>query len=182
MYLTGYHLHHKIGKKGERVKEMNTGKLVVNILLFLFLQLSLYGCETERKSGKGLILPTGDIENGKASFIDLGCLECHAIAQADNPEQASDSAIMLELGGKVHRVKSYGELITSIINPNHIISPEYLKAKSFSNTEGELSTPMPDFNNDMTVTQLIDIVMFLDSHYEKLMPQYIGHPGFHGLY
>jgi L-cysteine S-thiosulfotransferase len=148
----------------------------------LFLLLLLSACEPERTSGKGLVLPVGNIESGKASFVDLGCVQCHSVAGVDIPEYEGESTVMLLLGGKVRRVKTYGELVTSIINPNHILSQNYLDSINSSESEGEITTPMPSFNDEMTVAQLIDLVTFLDSHYEKMMPDYVSQHHNYGAY
>ena len=41
---------------------------------------------------------------------------------------------------------------------------------------------MPSFNDEMTVAQLIDLVTFLDSHYEKMLPDYISQHHNYGAY
>ncbi len=151
-------------------------------LIALFLILVMSACENERTSGKGLVLPAGSIESGKATFVNLGCIQCHRVADVDIPEYDGDSKIMLLLGGKVRRVKTYGELVTSIINPNHVISPVYLNSIQSSENAGEISTPMPSFNDEMTVAQLIDLVTFLDAHYEKLLPDYVSQHHNYGAY
>jgi sulfur-oxidizing protein SoxX len=72
---------------------------------------------------------------------------------------------MLELGGETSYVKSYSELVTSIINPDHRISERYseqLRGRALA----PLTSPMPMAHIDtMTVRQVIDIVAFLDSRY-----------------
>jgi L-cysteine S-thiosulfotransferase len=145
------------------------------ILSCFALLLSLAGCTPERTSGTGLVLPIGDIESGKATFVNLGCVQCHSVAGAQPVEYETDTVPMLLLGGKVRRVKTYGELVTSIINPEHVISPAYLAKIKTNESDGAVSTPMPSFNDEMTVAQLIDLVTYLDSNYEKLLPDYISH-------
>ena len=143
------------------------------------------GCEAERTSGKGLVLPEGTVEDGKATFVNLGCVYCHAVPDVElgSPDFAIEEEPLLILGGKVQKVKTYGELVTSIINPEHVISPVYLEKIKSSEIEGQdADTPMPNFNNEMTVSQLIDLVTFLDSHYEKLLPDYISHRHGYGAY
>jgi len=70
---------------------------------------------------------------------------------------------MLELGGTVMYSKTYADLVTSIINPNHIVSDEYLDTLP-RDTRGKARTVMP-FQDQMTVAQLIDLVTFLNSRY-----------------
>ncbi len=159
----------------------NQRSFIVALCSLVFL-LGLSACEPERTSGKGLVLPEGNVEDGRASFVDLGCIYCHSIPDVDTPGFDGESEPMLLLGGKVRKVKTYGELVTSIVNPEHIISPAYLEKVKSSEVEGELSSPMPSFNNEMTVSQLIDLVTFLDSHYEKLLPEYVSHRHGYGAY
>ena len=161
---------------------MSNSKSNIIIASCLFLLLLLSACEPERTSGKGLVLPVGSVESGKASFVDLGCVQCHNVAGVDTPEYEGESTVMLLLGGKVRQVKTYGELVTSITNPNHIISQHYLDSIKSSESEGEMTTPMPSFNDEMTVAQLIDLVTFLDSHYEKMLPDYVSHRHNYGAY
>jgi len=74
----------------------------------------------------------------------------------------------------VYRVKSYGELLTSIVNPNHIVSAEY-RATLEAAERKDPQSPMPVFNDVINVTQLIDLTAFLHSRYELLSPQYRGY-------
>ena len=145
-------------------------------LLMIVLLLSVQACAPKRQSGIGLYLPAGNIQNGRAAFIDLGCYQCHTIKGVDLPAPAlATPLISITLGGEVYHVKTYGELVTSIINPNHVISPQYRRKLDEMAKQENVTTLMPTFNDRMTVTQLIDLVTFLDSNYKKLMPDYIGY-------
>lgn len=134
------------------------------------------GCEQGRNSGTGLYLPEGDIRKGKQAFIDLKCYTCHSVAGVDLPSVPFETTISFRLGGEVSRVKTYGELVTSIINPEHVVSKKYLASMGELAKEGIIESPMISFNNQMTVSQLIDLVMFLDSRYRLVIPHYIGSP------
>jgi hypothetical protein len=125
---------------------------------------------------KGFVLPEGNVEKGQASFVDLGCRQCHSVAGIELPVYDGVVSLQIDIGGKVLRVKNYGELMTSIVNPDHQLSPEYLRLLSEAEKERG-DSPMPDFRNNMTVAQLIDVVAFLHSSYEKLHPQYTGYYG-----
>ena len=76
--------------------------------------------------------------------------------------------VLVELGGKVTRVKTYGELITAIINPSHELAKGY--AEDVVAEEGE--SRMYVYNEFMTVQELIDVVMFLQPYYDVVVPQY----------
>lgn len=107
----------------------------------------------------------GDIAAGRQAFIDHHCHECHSVSGVSLPELAGASDVMLELGGETSIVRSYGGLMTSIINPNHEISVAYRDQLSLTaEVPRESPMPMPHIDN-MTVRQLIDLVAFLDSRY-----------------
>ena len=68
----------------------------------------------------------------------------------------------IALGGEVERIDTYGELVTSIINPSHRLAKGYpIDAVS---VDGK--SKMRNYNDVMTVTQLNDLVMFLQSKYK----------------
>lgn len=107
----------------------------------------------------------GDVEAGRQAFIDHQCHQCHSVAGVRLPTLAGAAPPILELGGETSTVKSYAELMTSIINPNHAISERYREQLS-RNAEVPVESPMPMPAIDtMTVRQLIDIIAFLDSRY-----------------
>lgn len=155
---------------------MATIKKTASLLSMAVLFSIFSACTPERQSGKGLYLPPGNIENGRVAFIDLGCNECHTIKGVELPPPGLETPLInINLGGEVYRVKTYGELVTSIVNPNHVVSPQYIRKLDETAKKEKVDTLMPSFNNRMTVTQLIDLVTFLDSTYKKLMPAYTGY-------
>ena len=121
------------------------------------------------KSSAGFRLPDGDAGRGKAVFLELKCNTCHTVAGTDIPTPSNDYAYVrvVVLGGEVAHVKTYGELVTSIINPSHSLAPGYPKELI---TKGNQSA-MTNFNGTMTVQQLIDLVAFLQSHYKLVLPE-----------
>ena len=115
----------------------------------------------------------GDIAAGRQAFIDHRCHQCHSIADERLPPLAGADRPILELGGPTSIVRSYADLTTSIINPNHAISERYRDQELLLNTVIPLESPMPRPNLDtMTVRQLIDIVAFLDSKYQLMIEDY----------
>jgi len=79
--------------------------------------------------------------------------------------------VTVELGGELYFAKTYGDLATSIINPDHVISEKYLDYLPREVRRRKSSSPMY-LKEDMKVTELIDIVAFLNSRY-SLLPGYI---------
>ena len=98
----------------------------------------------------------------------MHCHECHTIANEELPALALADPPFVELGGKVTRVKTYGELVTAIINPSHKLAKGY-PADVVSN-DGD--SKMPVYNGYMTVEELIDIVSYLQPHYDVQVPRY----------
>jgi L-cysteine S-thiosulfotransferase len=72
----------------------------------------------------------------------------------------------------IRNVGLEGELVTSIIHPSHGLAPGFKKEQL---KEARLS-PMPEFNDIMTVRQMIDLVTFLQSRYQRLEPDYLPYP------
>lgn len=125
------------------------------------------GCEIGPESGRGLRLPQGDLARGEQAFQDLGCTSCHRVVGGPARAEGSDTGVNVLLGGEVSRVDTYGELVTSIINPSHRISGRAPRDEVAVGDESK----MLNFNDRMTVTQLIDLTAFLQSKYE-LIPEH----------
>lgn len=132
----------------------------------------LVGC-SDQEEVRGFVLPEGDFAAGQASFVDYGCPICHVVAGTDIEFLGDDVIPRIQLGGEVRKVKSYGDLLTSIVNPSHTLAKQYLKSLPQEERK-TASSPMPDFNEQLTVADLIDLVAFLHSRYEETVPEYIG--------
>jgi hypothetical protein len=89
----------------------------------------------------------------------------------DLPKNDFEPPFTLEIGGKVHRVKRYGELLTAVINPDHVISKEYTKVLEKADRTAVIS-PMPYYTDVMTIAEMIDLVAFLHVQYSKLQPDF----------
>lgn len=131
----------------------------------------LSGCNPGPKSGRGFRLPDGDPEIGRQVFASQSCTDCHRVAGEDLGESDPSGPVSITLGGRTTRVRSYGELVTSVINPSHRIAP---------NRGPEAVTPqgdsvMPNYNSVLTVQELVDIVAFLQGTYEVVPPAYEYH-------
>lgn len=135
--------------------------------LIVFLTLAcLTGCERDMMSERGFALPEGDPIAGREAFIYMQCYQCHTIAGDDTLPTLDDQEPYVELGGKVTRVKTYGELVTAIINPSHKLAEGY--AEERVSEDGQSN--MYNYNRYMTVQELIDIVMYLQPHYDVFVP------------
>ena len=115
-------------------------------------------------------IQSGDVAQGREAFVELGCPQCHAVSGVELPEWNGTRFITMPLGGEIIFAKTYADIVTSIINPNHIISDTYLDQLPANQRNRTNTSPMY-MNPDMKVTQLIDIVAFLNSRY-SLLPGY----------
>lgn len=134
----------------------------------LICTLTLFACEADRMSEKGFSLPEGNALSGKEAFVYMHCHECHTVAGVALPELVRSSPPIVELGGKVSRVKTYGELVTAIINPSHKLASGY----PLETVTNDGQSKMPVYNSYMTVQELIDIVAFLQPQYDVFVPRY----------
>jgi len=150
----------------------NSGlKYTISVIFSLFTVLVVSACSDEGRPVKGFTLPEGDIAQGEQVFIDFNCHACHSIPGLEFPDVDFTPPFILEIGGEVYRVRNYGELLTAIVNPDHIISPKYKAMLERADREALIS-PMPYYGEEMTVAELIDVVEFLHSQYTRLQPQY----------
>jgi hypothetical protein len=129
----------------------------------------LWGCqepdlEIEEESARGFVLPEGDADRGREAFVALRCTSCHEVAglERELPAPVATPVTGVKLGGLAMREPSDGELVTSIVNPSHRLSPSGEEERI---TSGDGSR-MANLNRSMSVQDLIDIVAFLHQRYE----------------
>jgi len=135
-------------------------KSLISLALLITVAM-LAGCDTGPKSPTGFSLPDGDARRGRALFQTLQCHACHAVESIEQLGGSAEQGISVELGGNVSRIKTYGELVTSVINPSHRLAKGYpLEAIQVGGV-----SKMRNYNDTMTVSQLIDLVAFLQSQY-----------------
>lgn len=134
------------------------------VLIILSLLLLLTGCDKGPKSSLGFTLPDGNAEIGQGHFVELGCVYCHSIVGKEDlitPPDAIEPILNVALGGSVVRIETYGQLVTSIINPSHKVTPEYRDVSMPTNDQSMMRT----YNSIMTVEELIHIVAFVQDQY-----------------
>ncbi|MDJ0938344.1 MAG: c-type cytochrome [Woeseiaceae bacterium] len=134
--------------------------------------LALSGCAQKDESVLAEVyLPEGDAERGKAAFVSLGCVSCHSVVGAELPEPEVAGPVRVLLGSRTGRVRSYGDLVTSIVNPSHRQPGRYLQQPD--TVPEDSASIMTAYNDVMTVTELTDLVAFLQTHYERVRhPRY----------
>lgn len=115
---------------------------------------------------RGFALPEGNADAGRETFVRLQCNGCHSVNGDLQKLPDGDAEIHYALGGDVTRVKTYGDLVTSVINPSHRISrglrPE--NVDDFGNSKMRL------YNEVMTIQELIDITAYLQPKYQVIVP------------
>lgn len=123
-----------------------------------------------QNQARGFVLPQGDAAEGKQVFIELNCNNCHTIDDIEwngSPEWEDPN---IELGGEVSTIKTYGELVTSIINPSHKISKKH-NEDVVRRVDGLSKMESYSFNYVMSVQELIDLVTYLQGEYEVVVPE-----------
>ena len=131
------------------------------VFVLLFGSLIISSCN---KQSLGFALPEGNFEKGKVTYQRLACNECHSIP--DIEWKGGKDNLNIHLGGEVTSLKTYGELVTSVINPSHKVASFY---NEMTSDEGDLSK-MKNYYEVMTVQELIDLVTFLQSEYQIVSP------------
>ena len=142
----------------------------LSLLAFsLITGMMLGACDPEAvMSARGFRLPDGDAQAGREAFPYMQCHQCHTIKGETLPALPGENPPYVELGGPVTQVKTYGQLVTSIINPSHKLATGY--AEEVVSEGGE--SHMYIYNQHMTVQELIDIVMYLQPYYDVVVPEF----------
>lgn len=125
---------------------------------------------------EGFTLPPGDAERGKEAFVHFRCYDCHTVSGVDMPIGEQRDQAVVELGGDVERVRNYDDLVTAIINPSHRLAQGY--SKTLVSQEGK--SKMTVYNDVMTVSQLVDLVTFLQGTYKLRTPTPTPYPQYYG--
>ena len=123
-------------------------------------------------AGKGFRFPGGDAEAGREAFIGLSFVQCHTVAKVELPDLKGNRRLNLTLGKEIRFAKNYEALVTAITNPKHVVTEQYRAILTKAEVQGSIEPLMPDFTNDMSARQLMDIVAFLDEAYRKALPDY----------
>ena len=164
----GYNKHHEcrnhsgqyLGDISVEDAEMNG---LFNSVIALCVLICLSACDRDNRRHVDINLPEGDAAKGKIHFVSLGCVSCHSVVGAELPEPPEEGPGRVLLGGHTGLSMSYGQLVTSIVNPSHRLSPRHPRNRV--SHEGE--SLMTLYNDVLTVTQLTDLVAFLQAHYKQ---------------
>ncbi len=147
-------------------------KLIAIILFFVMLS----ACSKGPHSPRGFSLPEGDSDRGELVFMAYDCLACHSLEGYTDQGLSKELSTVVKLGGDVTRVKTYAELLTSVINPSHKIAEGYAK-KQVRDDQGE--SKMRNYNDLMTVSELVDLIAFLQPHYQLVPYERTNYPTYY---
>lgn len=143
---------------------MSNTKRLWHVMVILSSTFAVAGCDQRSPE---FALPEGNVEAGKVAFVALGCHHCHSVA-GEIEQLASDAAeVQFRIGGSSARMRTYADLVTSIINPNHRVS-RFIGSQGLVDEDGD--SRMPSHNEMMSVQQLIDITTFLQTTYDLPRP------------
>ena len=147
--------------------------ITIRLLVLLGVGALLVGCSS---GYEGFTLPPGNAARGQADFVAFRCYDCHRVAGVDLPASEEPNQVLVELGGKVSRMRHYDDLVTAIINPSHRLAQGYTPSLVAQDGKSRMTV----YNDVMTVSQLIDIVTFLQGHYELQTPEPTPYPVYYG--
>ncbi|WP_163931220.1 cytochrome C [Paraferrimonas sp. SM1919] len=141
-------------------------KHLINSLLLL-ISAVLVGCDSgPNASPRGFSLPQGDVEQGRLVLHKYQCLSCHVIkGEVPQDDVVKNTDYVVQIGGKTARQKTYADLLTSVINPSHKVTAGYGK---YDKQQRGMVSDMRIYNDLMTVTELVDLVTYLETHYELM--------------
>jgi sulfur-oxidizing protein SoxX len=131
----------------------------------------LNGCDSGPASPRGFSLPEGDSTTGQQVFIKHKCLACHTLEGVTIDAIKPELAQPMQLGGEKTKVTTYAELVTSIINPSHKIAQSY----KLNTIDDSGLSKMRNYNDVMTVTELVDLVTYLQPHFKVKPYEYTSY-------
>ncbi len=136
--------------------------LLINLVALCAL-ICVSACDRDDRRQGAIYLPEGDAAKGEMYFASLGCVGCHSVIGAELPDPVEAGPVRVVLGSRTGLRLSYGQIVTSIVNPSHRLSTRYRKDEV--SRQGE--SLMTSYNDVLTVTQLTDLIAFLQKHYVK---------------
>ena len=149
-------------------------KIILILLTILSGSVLLASCSKEQKKkeigqemeGHGMTtgwkftLPQGDPMQGRKIFVEVECYKCHEIKGETFPAVAKgEKGVGPELSqmAGMHPVEFFAE---SIMNSNAVIDSD-AKEKGYLGADGK--SKMPNYNDILTVKQVVDLAAYLAS-------------------
>lgn len=113
------------------------------------------------------VIPKGSVIAGKTLFVEKGCYQRHAAGDISLPQSALTETLIIELGSDRHVEWTRDDFAKAIMNANHTVSPDYEKAMMILGDHFKaVNSPMPTFNDILTVSDLIHLTTFLDDLFD----------------
>jgi len=141
-------------------KPMNRFPTVVVCIVFLTVAWSVSSQDAEEISP---VFPLGDPARGRALFEEKQCSRCHTVEGVKFPELDLPAIDFIHIAGENNRGWTRDFYASEIMNPQHLISPDHQKAMlRIGDRLAAENSPMLDFNQNLTVADLIDLVTFLE--------------------
>jgi sulfur-oxidizing protein SoxX len=110
----------------------------------------------------------GDLARGQQVFVKHDCIQCHLVLGETDIAVTREREPPIILGADSAMVKTYAQLVTSIINPSHRVP----YSRNWQTSDKDGNSIMRNYNDVMTVSELIDVVAYLQTHY-KVTPMHI---------
>jgi hypothetical protein len=136
--------------------------MTMRTFLLILLTIVATGCAKEQRQME-TALPQGEHAAGRQAFLDLRCWSCHEIYGDDMPRPVASPTMPVYLGGNAISAPSDIELLRSIMDPSHTITPGWDPTLTKSGS----GSRMGDFSGAMTAKQLFDVIAFLKTRYGK---------------
>lgn len=134
----------------------------MKVLIIVICISCLFSCARGPESPYGFSLPEGNSKHGEQVFLTYNCLACHSLKGYESENVKTEITRRVALGGDSKKVTTYAELLTSVINPSHKLAEGY-SLEEISDENGK--SKMWNYNDIMKVSELIDLVAFLQPHY-----------------
>lgn len=109
------------------------------------------------------VFPRGNSAEGRKTFEAKQCFRCHVIEGLKFPEAEATDFELISLNGENQDGWTRDDFAAAIMNPDHLVSPDYQKAMIIIGDKlAAENSPMPAFNELLTVKDLISLVTFLE--------------------
>lgn len=138
-------------------------KIPARLLTVAALILSPLLLAVDEDSKQPPVVPKGISVAGKTLFIEKGCYQCHVAGDLEFPETVLPHTLLIELGSDEQAGWSRDDFARAILAPNHTVNPDYEKAMmALGDNFKAVNSPMPGFNDILTVSDLVHIATFLE--------------------
>ena len=136
----------------------------VSVLAAAFSILLISVAPAEPLAPQKTIVPPGSEAAGKTLFVEKGCYQCHVAGDLKTPASELEDTLTINLGGPDHAGWSRDDFARAIMNPSHTVAEEYHKIMIILGDHLKaVNSPMPGFNDLLTVSDLIHLTTFLES-------------------